>query len=111
MKKPRAPKLVTVAITTTITVVFWVFFTLYQVLTRVSPSSVDPILLEPISPSLDTTLLNSIPERVFFEEGEVIAPIPAKSGPGLTSLPEEINEEVIIEGTPPPATSEAELEE
>ncbi len=69
MKKPNPPKLVTVSVTTTITIVFWIFFTLYQVLTTDAEPSVDPKLMEPIVPELDSSALQKINDRVFFEEG------------------------------------------
>lgn len=69
MRKPNPPKLVTVALTTTITIVFWIFFTLYKVLTTAQEPSVSEKLLEPILPQLDTESLTKINDRVFFEEG------------------------------------------
>lgn len=69
MKKPKAPKLVTVAITTTITIIFWIFLTLYHVLTTKPAPSVNPELLEPITAELDIESLEKIGKTVFFEEG------------------------------------------
>lgn len=109
MKKPRAPKLVTVAITTTITIVFWVFFTLYQILTKSPPPSVDPKLLEPISPTLETEVLGTLTKRVYFEEGEATFPLPARSG-GVTTTQPEVNQ-TVIEESQEEATPEAELEQ
>ncbi|OGM21756.1 hypothetical protein A2714_02675 [Candidatus Woesebacteria bacterium RIFCSPHIGHO2_01_FULL_38_9] len=81
MKKPRAPRLVTVAIFTTITIIFWVFFSLYKVFTSLEPANIDPKLLEPLNPILDTDALNRLEGRVFFQEGDVVAPltVPAPS--------------------------------
>lgn len=72
MKKPKAPRTVTVAIFTTITIIFWVFFSLYNVLTSKPAVDVDPKLLEPINPSLDTNSLDELPNRNFVEEGEAL---------------------------------------
>lgn len=69
MRKPNPPKLVTVALTTTITIVFWIFFTLYKVLTTAPEPSVSDKLLEPILPQLDTESLGKINDRIFFDEG------------------------------------------
>jgi hypothetical protein len=69
MKKPNPPKLVTIAVTTTITIVFWIFFTLYQVLTSKAEPSVSEKLLSPIIPELDRESLLKIKDRIFFEEG------------------------------------------
>jgi len=71
MRKPNPPKLVTIALTTTITIVFWIFFTLYKVLTAAPEPSVSDKLLEPILPQLDTEALGKISDRVFFDEGSV----------------------------------------
>jgi len=71
MRKPKAPRLVTVAIFTTITIVFGVFLSLYRVLTTTPAPNVPDEILAPISPNLDTNALKSLPNRVFFEEGEV----------------------------------------
>jgi len=101
MKKPKAPRLVTIAITTTITVIFWIFFTLYQVLTAKPAPSVEPKLLEPIDPKLNTSVLDKIDNRDFFEEG--YAP-PLKLNP-----PSQPNNEPVItpeESTPTPIASE-----
>lgn len=72
MKRPSPPKLVTVAVTTTITIVFWIFITLYKVLTTEPEPSVNSKLLEPIIPELDSRSLQQINERVFFEEGSFV---------------------------------------
>jgi hypothetical protein len=75
MYKPKPPRLVTIAVITTITVIFWVFFGLYQILTKKADVDVPQVLLEEINPTLDTTALNQIQNRLFFEEGQV-EPIP-----------------------------------
>lgn len=75
MKKPPAPRLVTVAIFTTITVIFWIFFSVYTVLTQTPDINVPPELLEPIDPTLDMESLQDISERVHFEESDVVSPI------------------------------------
>ena len=74
MRKPKPPKLVTIAITTTITIIFWIFLTLYRVLTTKPAPSVDPALLEPIDSSLDTVSLENMKGRIFFEEGSFVPP-------------------------------------
>lgn len=92
MKKPKAPKLVTVAIFTTITIIFWIFFSLYKILTSNPSVNIPPEILEPLTPTLDTQLLEGIPDRIFFEEGQVSTPIvtqpPIVEGP----QPEESTE-------------------
>lgn len=75
MKKPPTPKLVTVAIFTTVTIVFWVFFTIYRILVSNPKVEVDDELLEPIDTILDTKTLEELPNRSFTEEGQV-KPLP-----------------------------------
>src|SRR3989344_2932574 len=98
MKKPKAPRLVTVAIFTTITTIFWIFFSLYRILATESPPKVDSKLLEPISPELDRDSLNKLEERVFFEESDITKPfliplLPIPTGISEEQPPEETIEE------------------
>lgn len=95
MKKTRAPRLVTVAIFTTITIIFWIFFSLYNILTTQKDVQVNPRLLEPIDPSLNVELLNSLEEKTFYEEGEVGSPLIFE---GLEPTPEG---EILEEEAPP----------
>ena len=74
MNKSKAPRLVTVAICTTITIIFWIFVGLYTIFTSKSQIVVDPKILEPLIPTLDTTALSQLEDKVFFEENEVIEP-------------------------------------
>ena len=112
MKKPKAPRLVTVTIFTTITIVFWVFFTLYNILTGDPTLEIDQALLEPINPTLDTKTLGQIENRTFFEESEVTTPLVVSSKTSPTTTEAPVEEEVItpIE-TPGVATDEAALEQ
>ena len=75
MYKPKPPKLVTIAVVTTITLIFWVFFGLYEILTTKSNVEVPEVLLQEINPTLDTTVLGQLQNRLFFEEGQV-EPLP-----------------------------------
>lgn len=74
MKKPPAPRLVTVAIFTTITVIFWIFYGVYEVLTKEQDIKVPPELLETIEPNLDTNSLETIEKRVYFEGDQSPSP-------------------------------------
>lgn len=74
------------AVLTTITVIAWVFFSVYRVLTT-QPSAVVPAeFLEPIDPTLDITALDKIQERVFFEQGEIVE-LTLKATPTPTASP------------------------
>lgn len=103
MTKPKAPKLVTVAVVTTITIVLWVFFGVYRILTASSPPIVPEELLAPINPVLDQEALRNIEGRVFFEESEIpelsidistaTIPIAEEEAPTATESAEGVEEE------------------
>lgn len=95
MKKQKAPRLVTVAIFSTVTLIFWVFFSLYNVLTSKPPTHVDSKLLEPLDPNLDRDALGKLQERVFFNEQDV----------DFTALPSII----LTNPTPEPTQAEEQL--
>jgi len=109
MKKPKAPRILTVAIFTTITIIFWVFFSVYRVLTTKPLVKVPPELLEPITPNLDTGALGKLEKRVFFEEGETVVPAPISPTPSPSekTAPEEVTEstETTPEATESPSTT------
>jgi len=71
MKRPPAPRLVTVAIFTTITVIFWIFFSVYTVLIKTPDIKVPSELLEPIDPTLDLESLQDVSTKIHFEESDV----------------------------------------
>lgn len=70
MKKPPTPKLVTVAIFTTVTIVFWVFFSVYRILISNPDINIPKEILEPMDTTLDTKTLEGLPNRSFTEEGQ-----------------------------------------
>lgn len=67
MLKPKPPKLVSIVLLTTITIILWVFYGLYSTLTKDIYIEVPKKILEPIDPELDLLSLNSIQEKVFYE--------------------------------------------
>lgn len=71
MKRPKPPSLVTIVILTTITVVFWVFFSVYRVFTTQPSPSVPDEIIEPFSPNLDGATLTKLEGRTFFAEGAI----------------------------------------
>lgn len=68
MKRLPTPRLVTVAAFTTITVIFWVFYGVYTVLTKKADININPDLLKPIDPKLETETLKTLEEKIFYEE-------------------------------------------
>lgn len=75
MNKIKAPRVVTIAVFTTITIIFWIFFNVYHVLTTPSEVQVDPALLQPIDPTLNTEVLDSIESGIFFDESAINAAV------------------------------------
>lgn len=71
MKKTKTPNLITILVLTTLTVIFWVFFSVYRVFTDEPSLNVPAEILEPVSPILDSSLIDKIESRIFFREGEV----------------------------------------
>jgi hypothetical protein len=71
MKKIKAPNLVTLAILTTITVLFWVFFSVFRVFANKPSVSVPPEVLEPITPTLDSETLGKIGQGVYLMEEDI----------------------------------------
>ena len=110
MKKPKAPRLVTVTILTTITIIFWVFTGLYNIITSNPPTDVDPEILEPINPALDQEALNRLEARINFEEGQTTSPIIINEIPQpVPEIEEPIiipEEELSAESTPTPIISQ-----
>lgn len=103
MRKPKPPRLVTVFIFTTITLIFWIFFSLYNILTKPTSLDIEPKILEPISPDLDTKSLQALTEKLYFEEGQVVIPInptAQQQEPKITETPTP--EETLPEETPTP---------
>jgi hypothetical protein len=97
MKKPKAPRLVTVAVVTTITIIFWIFYSVYITLTHRPAVDVPAELLEDINPVLDTRTLDNLPEKLFFEQSDVtdfatknaqitIVPVPSTTLPKVTPV-------------------------
>ncbi len=99
MKTPKAPRMVTIAVITTTTIIFWVFFEIYRVFTTSPPVNVPSELMKSISPSLDTVALDNIHQRIYLEEEEIpetLIGVPLLLSPTPTQ-------------TPTPATGSAEI--
>lgn len=90
---------------TTITIIFWIFLTLYRVLTTKPAPSVDPKLLEPINATLDIQSLEKINSRIFFEEGSFVPPV-VQEGEEVVQTDQSQVDEVPIELTTTPEQPE-----
>lgn len=91
MKNFKLPSLVTIAILTAITVVFWVFFGVYRVFTTQTPPTVTAAISTSISPNLDTKALENIEKRLFLTNdqiGETVIVPNATPTPSIIVTPE-----------------------
>ena len=115
MRKPKAPRLVTIAIISTATIIVWIFFEVYRIFTAQLHPNVPEELLAPINPVLDTQSLDRIQGRIIFGEEEIpetmvpIAPsvsAPEEATPTPSPTPfEEIEQQQ--DSTPTPTATES----
>ena len=99
MKNIKTPSLVTIAILSVITVVFWTVFGIFSLLSTPTDIKVPEEVLNPINPTLDIATLRSVEGKTFFSESQILeAPIVE-----ITEAIEEELEEVEV------ATEEAEI--
>ncbi len=99
MKRPKPPSLVTMVVLTTITVIFWVFFSVYRAFTQQPTPTVPAEILEPFSPDLDEEALSKLQGRIFFAEGT----LPTINI--LTTTPSALPSEELETATPSPTTT------
>lgn len=71
MKKPKPPSIITVAIITTITIIFWIFFEVYQILTGPVDVEVPEKLLKPLNPTLNQEILSELKGKIDFQKDDV----------------------------------------
>jgi hypothetical protein len=105
MRSPKSPRLVTIAIISTATIIFWIFFEVYRIFTTASPVNVPSELLQPINPVLDNSALQNIEGRVFFEEEEIPETPVGIPEIIIESTPTEFPEETPIEEVSPTPTA------
>jgi hypothetical protein len=70
-KKKKLPFVVKLAILTTITVISWIAFEVYRVLTVKPAPPVPQEILAPISPELNSVLLDSLENKIFLTPEEI----------------------------------------
>lgn len=73
----KRPTYLFVIILTTVTIVFWIAYEVYLILTTTPQSSVDPKILEPLNPSLDVETLDDLNNRIYFEKDQETNPVTA----------------------------------
>lgn len=111
MRKPKAPRLVTLAIITTVTIISWIFFEVYRVFITTPSVDVPEELLKPVDPSFNASSLQNIEKRIFFEEDEIPETlVPTATPQELTSTPTPVEIATPEETPTPTATPSAETE-
>jgi hypothetical protein len=107
MRKLKVPNLVTIAILTVITVVFWIAFGVFRIFSAKSETSVPNEVLIPLDPTLDKDVVDKIGQRIYFDKGLSFETVPVQ-----TATPEpEVSEPVVASpsASPEPATGSGEI--
>lgn len=68
MKKIKVPSLVTVLILTLITIIFWIIFGVFRILSSKPAVNIPKEVLEPFSPTLDSNSFDKMERGIFFEK-------------------------------------------
>ena len=71
MKKIRTPTAVTSAVLTMVTIFFWVGFEVYRGLTVKPPPPVPVEIIKPLEPTLDTSLLDKLNQRLIVPDSDI----------------------------------------
>jgi hypothetical protein len=89
-KKLKTPTLVTTAILTLITVVFWIAFEVIRTVTTKPPPTVPEEIISPLNPTLDENTLNKLQQRINLSEGQTgnLVVSEATATPEVTATPE-----------------------
>jgi hypothetical protein len=97
MKKHfSTPGIITIAILTIITAVFWTFFSVLRIfMIKEKDVEIPETILVPLNPQLNTSALQSLKSRKFIEEGQIPEII-------YSEITEEIPPETEIVEEPPP---------
>ncbi len=79
--KKKLPNSVFTIVLTAITVVSWVFFSIYQTLKKPLPVVVPPEITQPVDPNVGLDAAEKLKNKKYFEEGsfketEIIKPSP-----------------------------------
>jgi len=69
--KRKLPNLVNIAIITLITIITWIGFGVYRQVTSEPEPVVNTEILEPLNPTLDSTTLVQLENRVYLDDSEV----------------------------------------
>jgi hypothetical protein len=121
MKKIPTPSPVVLGVITLITVVFWIAFGIIRIVTTTEEIDVPPEILAPLTPTLDTSIISSLENKIYLSETEIgnsnfqIQIFPPSEGLNENPLPSEatqsaeLNATVETVPTEPVASQEGEL--
>ncbi len=103
-KKLKTPTLVTTAVLTLITVIFWVAFEVYRTITHKPPPVVPEEIILPLNPTLDQNILNGLSKRINLGESEVGNLTAENQTPTPVPTPEVTEAPVATESATPTAS-------
>lgn len=81
MKPKRTSNLTVFAVLTTLTILTWVGFEIYQAFRKTGIVTISNEVLAPLTPSLNKTILDNMEKRRFFSQEEVARFSPSGSAP------------------------------
>ena len=106
MPKTKPPRIVTILIVSTITIVFWVAIDVYRALAIKPADPVPGEIIAPIDPNLDETALRSLEQRVYIEEDQIQTLPEQSTAPQVTPSPSPtatVSPDASFEPTPNPS--------
>lgn len=65
MKNPKLPSVIVLLILTSITIVFWVFFNIYYVVSKKTPVTVSEEIISPLNPKIETEIIDQMETRIY----------------------------------------------
>ena len=68
MKKQKQPRIITLVILTTITVLTWASFEVWRAFINPQPAIVNSKILRPIDPNIDTKTLDNLTRKIYFPD-------------------------------------------
>ena len=70
MKKTRRPKILTLAILTTLTILTWISFEVWRAFTKPQPIQTDAQILAPLDSTLDTSIIDKLKGYTFLPDSD-----------------------------------------
>lgn len=67
----KVPSIITIAVLTAVTIVFWIGFGVYRVFTDQPSEPVSADVLAPLTPTLDLAKLQLLEQRLYLQEGQI----------------------------------------